>query len=123
MKPILAITMGDAAGIGPEIIAKALSLEEVYRICRPLVIGDERAIVMGMEVAKLDLRINRVSTPKEGLYRHGDIDLLSLDNVDTSTLIMGRPQAMAGKASVEFVVKAAVRVEESHVSDFVESFR
>ena len=40
VKPPIAITMGDAAGIGPEIIVKALHLEEIYRICCPLVIGE-----------------------------------------------------------------------------------
>ena len=40
IKPILAITMGDPAGIGPEIIVKALDLKETYEKCRPLVTGD-----------------------------------------------------------------------------------
>ncbi|HEY8498835.1 MAG TPA: 4-hydroxythreonine-4-phosphate dehydrogenase PdxA [Limnochordales bacterium] len=39
-RPVLAITMGDAAGIGPEIIVKALARPEVQRACRPLVVGD-----------------------------------------------------------------------------------
>ncbi|TFG59666.1 MAG: 4-phospho-D-threonate 3-dehydrogenase, partial [Nitrospirales bacterium] len=38
-KPILAITMGDPAGIGPEIIVKALQLPKVWQVCRPLIIG------------------------------------------------------------------------------------
>jgi 4-hydroxythreonine-4-phosphate dehydrogenase len=39
-RPILAITLGDPAGIGPEITLKALAHPDVYARCRPLVIGD-----------------------------------------------------------------------------------
>jgi 4-hydroxythreonine-4-phosphate dehydrogenase len=119
MRPLLAITMGDVAGIGPEIIAKALDTEEVYRVCRPLVIGDAAAMNMGMEVARISLTVKRVDSPANGLYRHGTIDIMSLDNVDTSSLIMGRPQAMAGKASVEFVFKAAEMALRDEVDGIV----
>ncbi len=63
VRPLLAITMGDVAGIGPEIIAKALDTEEVYRVCRPLVVGDAGAMNMGMEVAKLSLVVKRIDLP------------------------------------------------------------
>lgn len=119
MRPLLAITMGDVAGIGPEIIAKALDTEEVYRVCRPLVVGDTGAMNMGMEVAGLNLVVKRVDFPADGLYRRGTIDILSLDNVDTSSLIMGRAQSMAGKASVEFVVKAAEMAMRDEVDGMV----
>ncbi len=39
-RPTIAITMGDPAGIGPEIIMKALAHQEVHAICQPLVVGD-----------------------------------------------------------------------------------
>ena len=99
MKPFLAITMGDVAGIGPEIIAKALDLEETYRVCNPIVVGDAVAMEMGIEVAGLSLRINKVEVPLDGLYRRGIIDILSLDNIDASALVMGKPQAMAGEGA------------------------
>jgi len=119
VKPLLAITMGDAAGIGPEIIAKALDLDEVYGVCRPLVIGDAGAMAMGVEVARLNLRINRVGSLEEGLYQRGAIDMMSLDNVDADALVMGKAQAMAGKASVEFVIKAAEMAMRDEVDGIV----
>ncbi|MDP2899595.1 MAG: 4-hydroxythreonine-4-phosphate dehydrogenase PdxA [Candidatus Bathyarchaeota archaeon] len=119
MKPIIAITMGDAAGIGPEIIAKALSLDEVYSVCRPFVVGDAGAMAMGIEVAELSLRINRVGSPSEALFKRGVIDVLSLDNIDASDLVMGRAQAMAGKASVEYVVRAAEMAMRDEVDAIV----
>lgn len=111
--------MGDVAGIGPEIIAKALDLEETYRVCNPIVVGDAVAMEMGIEVAGLSLRINKVEVPLDGLYRRGIIDILSLDNIDASALVMGKPQAMAGKASVEFVIKATEMAMRDEVDGIV----
>ncbi len=119
MKPLLAITMGDAAGIGPEIIAKALNLDEIYGVCQPLVVGDASAMAMGIEVAKLSLRLNRVDSPEEGLYQRGAIDIMSLDNIDVDSLVMGKAQAMAGGASVEFVVEAAKMAMRDEVDGIV----
>ena len=106
MRPLLAITMGDPAGVGPEIIAKALSDPEVYAICRPLVVGDGSAMRMGLEVARASLSVHAIRELKEAEYRHGAIDLLDLGNIDPARLVMGVPQAMAGKASVEYVLRA-----------------
>ena len=119
MRPLLAITMGDVAGIGPEIIAKALNIDEVYGICRPLVVGDADAMNMVLEVAGVCLVVKRVDSPADGLYKRGTIDIISLDNVDTSSLIMGRAQSMAGKASVEFVFKAAEMAMRDEVDGMV----
>jgi len=106
LRPLLAITMGDPAGVGPEIIAKALSDPEVYAICRPLVVGDGSAMRMGLEVARASLSVHAIRELKEAEYRHGAIDLLDLGNIDPARLVMGVPQAMAGKASVEYVLRA-----------------
>jgi len=106
VRPLIAITLGDPAGIGPEIIAKALSDPGVYGACRPMVIGDCSAMRMGLEVARAELTINAIDKPDEGRYTCGTIDLLDLGNIDADKLVMGVPQAMAGKASVEYVLRA-----------------
>jgi 4-hydroxythreonine-4-phosphate dehydrogenase len=107
LRPILALTMGDAAGIGPEICAKALSNEEIYEICRPLVVGDIGAMRMGAKVGGVRLALNPVGGVQEAGFRWGAIDVLDLGNIDVDELVMGKPQAMAGRASVEYVVRAA----------------
>ena len=107
MKPTLAITMGDPAGIGPEIIAKTLQDRETYRICNPVVIGDIHAMKMGLEVAKLSLNINPIETPNEAKYSHGTIDLINLHNIDPERIEMGKPAAMTGAASAQYVIHAA----------------
>jgi len=105
-KPIIGITMGDAAGIGPEIIAKALSLKEIYDVCNPVVIGDSKAMNEGIKVARVQLEVHPIKDISEALFRYGKIDILDLNNIDIDKLVMGKPQAMAGKASFEYIAKA-----------------
>ena len=62
MKPIIAITLGDPAGIGPEIVAKTLADPVTYEICKPIVVGDGHSMHMGVEVAKQNLEINIVTS-------------------------------------------------------------
>ena len=106
VKPIIGITMGDPAGIGPEIIAKALSLEKIHRICKPIVIGDSFIIDQGVKIANAPLSINSVASVSHARFVHDTIDVLDLSNVDPQKLLMGQAQAMCGKASVEYIEKA-----------------
>src|ERR1700675_2319350 len=59
-KPLLGITMGDPAGIGPEVIAKALALAKVRRLCRPLVIGSFPVMQQTVKSLKLKMDVIRV---------------------------------------------------------------
>lgn len=103
MNKIIAIPMGDPAGIGPEITVKALSKKEIYEACSPLVIGNTKVIKEIMNVCNIDLKINEVKSPNEGKYQFGTIDILSIDNIDVSSLKMGKIQAQAGKAAFEYI--------------------
>jgi 4-hydroxythreonine-4-phosphate dehydrogenase len=107
MKPVIAVTLGDPAGVGPEIIAKTLADPETYRICQPLVVGESHAMRMGIEVAGQSLMINPIDEPGEAGFSHGAIDLIDLKNLDPSKIEMGKPAAMTGAASVEYVIHAA----------------
>ena len=62
MTPIIAITMGDATGIGPEVIVKALSHPEVYKECRPVVIGDTKRLQQAQRITKSDVEINTIAS-------------------------------------------------------------
>ncbi|MFQ6095817.1 MAG: 4-hydroxythreonine-4-phosphate dehydrogenase PdxA [Candidatus Bathyarchaeia archaeon] len=106
MRPIIGITMGDAAGVGPEVIAKALSLGEIYRICRPIVIGDVRVMEQAVKIAQVNLRVNPVSDLKDARFQHGVIDVLDLENIDLDKLEMGRVSVITGRAAVEYVERA-----------------
>ncbi|MBS7609551.1 4-hydroxythreonine-4-phosphate dehydrogenase PdxA [Candidatus Bathyarchaeota archaeon] len=111
--------MGDPAGIGPEIVAKALSQPIVYEICHPIIIGDSTVMEMGIRVAKLGLRINSIERLEEARFLFGTMDVLDLHNVDVESLVLGKPQAMGGKASVEYVTKAVELAMEGKVQAIV----
>ena len=105
MKPIIGITMGDTSGIGPEIIAKALTIKSIYEICRPLVIGDADVMAKAIQVANARLKINSTKNVSEAKYVYGTMDVLNLNNIRMDKLKIGQIDEMAGRAAVEYVEK------------------
>jgi 4-hydroxythreonine-4-phosphate dehydrogenase len=106
-RPLLAITLGDPAGIGPEVIVKALSHADVYEQCRPLVLGDQRILVRAMSwIREVNLTFDVVTDPDQGQYQAGVITLLDLQNADPAAIQPGRVSAAAGRAAVEYVLRA-----------------
>src|SRR3954451_5630453 len=86
-RPLLAITLGDPAGIGPEVILKALQQEAVYRQARPLVVGDGRILQRAQPwVGGTPLAIEVVSKPQQGRYEDGTLTLLDLHNADPALI-------------------------------------
>jgi len=119
-RPIIGISMGDPFGNGPEITVKALAREEIYSHCRPLVIGDRSSMNYALKVAKkvhgIDLGLNIVSSPEEGKYSYGCIDLMDLNMIpqdripDTSHQDIPKPfgvgaSALGGEASFQYILK------------------
>jgi 4-hydroxythreonine-4-phosphate dehydrogenase len=99
MKPIVAISMGDPAGIGPEIIAKALVRADVHAICRPIVVGDAGVIRRAIRYAKVTAGVNAVRNVADAKFALGTIDVYDLANVDLETLKIGQVSAAAGDAA------------------------
>ena len=107
MRPLIGITLGDPAGIGPEITVKALADHPVSEKCRPLVIGDVRVLKNAAQiVGRSSIRINGIENPSEGEYRPGCIDVIDMKNVDPETLAVGKVSAVAGEAAFQYVKKA-----------------
>lgn len=105
MKPILGITMGDAAGIGPEIIVKALADKAIYEICRPLVIGDKKILDRALNVTGSSLYCRAVPGPPQEGQEFGVIDVIDLNNLPAD-IAFGKVDKRAGKAAYEFIEKA-----------------
>ncbi|WMI66256.1 4-hydroxythreonine-4-phosphate dehydrogenase PdxA [Aestuariibaculum sp. YM273] len=105
MKPKVGISMGDPAGIGPEIIIKTLELEDVYERCYPLVVGDAKTMDREVKALKSSLQIHTIKNVQDAKFEFGTIDVFDLDNVDLGELKPGVVTAMAGKAAFEAVVK------------------
>lgn len=104
-RPLVAVTLGDPAGIGPEIVVKALTDPEVYRVLRPVVIGDRGAVERARALVPDAPAVRMVADPAEGAYAPGTLDLVDLANVPAD-LPLGRVQAAAGRAAYQFIERA-----------------
>ena len=105
--PLLAITLGDPSGIGPEIILKTLAHAGLFSTCRPLVIGDERILHRAAGWLGMQFPIfERISDPVQAVYHPGTIPLLDLHNADPAACLPGQVCAPSGRAAVESVCAA-----------------
>ena len=115
-KPILAITMGDPAGIGPEIIVKALQLPKVWRVCRPLIIGSRPILERTIHSLNTSLVIASVegheeSTAKQA-FRRGRLPLFDPCSQPVQSIKPGRVSAKAGEMAVT-CIQSAVRLAQA----------
>ena len=104
-RPLIGISVGDPAGIGPEITAKALDSKEIYDLCRPLVVSDLKVMIEAARFSGLALSMRSVVSPELGQYEHGGVDVLDMNNVDISMMEFGKVAPMMGKASFECIKK------------------
>lgn len=105
LQPIIAVTMGDPASIGPEIAVKALLHERVNTICRPLLVGDAGVFRHIVDHLQLPVTIRSVETVEQAQFQPGTIDVLDLKNMPLEQLVFGEISALAGNASFEAVKK------------------
>lgn len=117
--PLIGITMGDPAGIGPEIICKAFYLSEITEDLRPFVIGDIKVIEMTLMSLNLPLKIRGLKSVEDSRPSSGLIEIVDLRNIDISLLEIGRPSAMAGRAVVEYIKKAVSLAMERRIHAIV----
>lgn len=105
-KPLIGISVGDPSGIGPEVTVKALANEEIYEICRPLVISDYKLMEDATRIANVKLKLNRISDQiKDGIYEFGTIDVLDMNNVDMSKHTYKKVSAENGRSAFEYIKK------------------
>ena len=115
-KPILAITMGDPAGIGPEIIVKALQLPKVWRVCRPLIIGSHSILERTIQSLKASIPIALVDghdvTKAKQAFRRGHLPLFDPFSKPVRSIRLGRVSAKAGEMGVT-CIQSAVRLAQA----------
>lgn len=105
-KPAIAITMGDPAGIGPEIALKALASQDVYDRSRPLIVGDGKVLERAKNDLGLQLDIHKIQSVSEALFRPGIVDVYNLDHPGTERITPGEISALAGAVAFDSVVTA-----------------
>lgn len=105
-RPVLGITMGDPAGVGAEIIVKTLVEKEFYDIAKPVVIGDTERMRDSLKFVERPLEIRPLESVSEAKFTHGIIDMLHVDVKGVATLPYREVNAVAGKASVSYILKS-----------------
>ncbi|MGH7315786.1 MAG: 4-hydroxythreonine-4-phosphate dehydrogenase PdxA [Candidatus Rokuibacteriota bacterium] len=101
--PVLGITMGDPAGVGPEIIAKAIARPEVAASCRPLVIGDRSVMAATLALLRSPLTLHAVASVEHCEFEPGHLECLDLANVDAASLPRAAVSAEAGRAAYGYI--------------------
>ncbi|MCA0987297.1 4-hydroxythreonine-4-phosphate dehydrogenase PdxA [Guptibacillus algicola] len=113
-KPIIAITMGDPSGVGPEIIVKSFQDKAIHEKCDLFVIGDEKMLTRAIDVTGVDLHVRSISSPDEASFTHGTIDVIDLDLVEED-LPWGEVSSEAGNAAFRYLEKAISYANEKSI--------
>lgn len=116
-KPIIGITMGDPAGIGPEVIIKTLNTPSIYEECSPIVIGDAKVLqntYVNINSIK-DLNINSIKEIEDAKFEFGTIDCIDLDNIQLDKLKIGQIDEVAGRASIEYIKKSVDLIKKGKI--------
>ena len=103
-RPVIGITMGDAAGVGPEIIMKALTHRAVYEQCRPLVIGDTARLRDAAQRAGVALEVRSIERPADAAFRYGVVDCIDLGLIPAD-LPYGKLSPIAGDAAYQYIAR------------------
>ncbi|MBT9780095.1 4-hydroxythreonine-4-phosphate dehydrogenase PdxA [Clostridium sp. MCC353] len=109
-RPVIGITMGDPAGIGPEITVKALADPKIYETCRPVVIGDASVMEQAAAIVRKEgITIHPVQELSEAVYEYGIIDVYDKKLTDLKGLKLGEVSAVAGESAFQYV-KEVIRL-------------
>lgn len=104
--PVLAISMGDPAGIGPEIVAKAFSNREVYDNCHPVLIGNLFIMQSIIDKLNINLQLNKITEISQAKFRPGTIDIFEITSNNTDEIGFGEVSASAGDLAFKSVKMA-----------------
>ncbi len=112
--PVIGITMGDATGVGPEIIVKSLAHQVVYQQCRPLVIGDAQRLEQANEIVKGSAKVRRIQDADEARYEPGIIDCIDLALIPAD-LPFGQLSPIAGDGAYQYIARAVQLAEAGQI--------
>ncbi len=115
-KPIIATMMGDPAGIGPEVCAKALATGEPQKLSRPLLIGDARAVAAAIARSSLKLTPNAISSIEQARFDDKSAVVLDPGELKSGDYTTGQPSAAGGRAVVRWI-RLADKLAEARAID------
>jgi len=104
VEPIVGITLGETAGIGPEIVARLCALDRLRSYCRPVLIGDARVLAAGKKIAKVDFPLQIASTVDDARW-DGPVPIIDLHNIDPDTVQIGSVDPRSGKVTADTLIR------------------
>lgn len=105
-KPLIAVPIGDPAGVGPEIVVKSLASGELKDVADCIVIGDRQVMENAVKICGADLKLNVVEEPEQGDYREDVLNLIDLANIDQKEFAFGVVSPMCGRAAYQYIEKS-----------------
>lgn len=114
-KSFIAVPIGDPAGVGPEIVAKSVASDKVFDVARCVIVGDKTIMENAIKITGVDLKVNIIKEPEDGIYEKGILNLIDLANVDMDKFEFGKVSGMCGKAAFGFIKKSIELANEGKV--------
>ena len=118
-RPVIGVTMGDPAGVGPEVIVKACAEPAVQDQSRPVVIGSAEVMRDALGLVGSPLALHPVSRVEECRWLAGTLECLDCANVDVATLPRAAVSAAAGRAAYEYIVRAIALAKSKAIAAIV----
>ncbi len=114
-KPLIAVPIGDPAGVGPEIVAKSVAAKEVFDAADCVVVGDKTIMENAIKISGVSLDIHVIEKPEDGDFSEGVLNLIDLGNIDMSKFEFGKVTGMCGKAAYQYIAKCIELANERKV--------
>ncbi|MGL5437910.1 MAG: 4-hydroxythreonine-4-phosphate dehydrogenase PdxA [Lachnospiraceae bacterium] len=115
-KILVAIPIGDPAGVGPEIVAMALANQDVYQAASCIVVGDKKVMENAIKITGVELSVQVIKQPEDGVFEPGILNLIDLNNVDMDRFTFGEISGMCGKAAYDYIAKSIELANEGKVA-------
>lgn len=118
-KPVLGVVLGDACGVGPELIAGLCAKDKVYPYCNPIIIGDARILEKAQEVVKSNFEVRIIDQVEDAKFTPGVYNILDQKDLAPCDITVGEVCAASGKASGDMLIKALDLCKEGKLDGFV----
>ncbi|MDE2801052.1 MAG: 4-hydroxythreonine-4-phosphate dehydrogenase PdxA, partial [Gemmatimonadota bacterium] len=104
-RPVIGVTVGDPAGIGPEVVIKALCKPTLYNEVKPLVFADRSILEQTIKMLCADIDLHAVNKPHKGHYEVGCIDFIDVGSL-SEPIAYGQISAEGGRAGYQYLDRA-----------------
>lgn len=118
-RPVLAITMGDPAGIGPEVTVKALQHRELWEKCIPIVVGERFVLEDALRFSDLKQKVYSIQSPEEATGESDRIECIDLQALTPENYQLGQVSPFCGEAAFQYIVKAISYAMEGRIAGVV----